>query len=120
MSLAKAIHTLTRKFPRVRALLGARQERKSERYGLSAQMRSAATSVPLNIAEGQCRRGTKEFLLHLSHAQGSLGELESQLLYAVSVGYCSQSEAAPLCQEILELHKMIRAIHLTLSRRSRS
>jgi hypothetical protein len=54
MVLAKTVHTLTRKFPRVRALLGACEEKMSERYGLSAQMHSAATSVPLNIAEGQC------------------------------------------------------------------
>jgi four helix bundle protein len=52
---------------------------KSETYGLAAQMRSAAVSIPSNIAEGQARASSKEFLHFLSIALGSLAELETQL-----------------------------------------
>jgi four helix bundle protein len=41
-------------------------------------MRRAAVSVPSNIAEGQARRGTREFVQFLSHATGSLAELETR------------------------------------------
>jgi four helix bundle protein len=48
-----------------------------ERFGLISQMRRAAVSVPSNIAEGQARHTTKEFLQFLSHTLGSLAELET-------------------------------------------
>ena len=50
MLLTKDIYEITANFP------------KSEVYGLSSQMRRAATSIPSNIAEGVGRRGDKEFL----------------------------------------------------------
>ena len=53
MSLAKSVNRLTMRFPA------------DERFGLSAQMRRAAVSVPSNIAEGQARHGTREFLQFL-------------------------------------------------------
>ena len=45
---------------------------KRELFGMTDQLRRAALSVPANIAEGQGRRGPKEFLHHLSIAKGSL------------------------------------------------
>lgn len=53
---------------------------KEEIYGLSSQMRRAAISMPSNIAEGQQRRGTKEFIQFLKIAYGSGAELETQLV----------------------------------------
>ena len=43
---------------------------KEEQYALSDQMRRAVVSIPSNIAEGQNRKNTKEFLDFLSIAQG--------------------------------------------------
>ena len=60
MALAKQVYHLTQKFPA------------EERYGLTSQLRRAAVSVPSNIAEGQARRSTNEFLQFLSIAEGSL------------------------------------------------
>ena len=68
MTLTKMIYKLTDNFP------------ERERYGLTSQMRRAAVSVPSNIGEGQARQGTHEYLQFLSHAGGSLAELETQLL----------------------------------------
>lgn len=67
MQVVKAVYAVTGRFP------------ENERFGLASQMRRAAVSVASNIAEGQARNGTKEFLQFLSHAGGSLAELETQL-----------------------------------------
>lgn len=88
MSVSKAVYELTSKLP------------VDERFGLTAQMRRAAVSVPSNIAEGQARHGTKEFLLFLSHAGGSLAELETQLLLSVDLGYCRPSETDSILEQI--------------------
>ena len=50
---------------------------KSEQFGLCSQLRRAAVSIPSNIAEGQGRNSSKEFVYHLSVAYGSLMEAET-------------------------------------------
>ena len=67
MQLVKSIYLLTRDFP------------SDERFGLISQMRRAAVSVASNIAEGQARHSTGEFIQFVSHAEGSVAELETQL-----------------------------------------
>ncbi|HSE28389.1 MAG TPA: four helix bundle protein [Gemmatimonadales bacterium] len=57
-----------------------------ERYGLTAQVRRAAFSVPVNIVEGSRRRGRREFRHFLDVAVGSLAEVEYTLKFAVEVG----------------------------------
>jgi four helix bundle protein len=102
MRLAKSVYQLTATFPA------------DERFGLTAQMRRAAVSVPSNIAEGQARSGTKEFLQFLSHASGSLGELETQILLSADLGYCDASNLVMISNEIGELQKMVAAIRRKL------
>jgi four helix bundle protein len=70
-------------------------------------MRRAAVSVPSNIAEGQARQGRKEFVQFLSHAEGSLAELDTQLMLAVDLGYCPPTDAQRSTTMIVELQKMI-------------
>jgi four helix bundle protein len=103
MALTKAVYELTGKLPA------------EERYGLAAQMRRAAVSVPSNIAEGQARHGTREFLQFLSHAGGSLAELETQLLLCIDLRYCAASDVSTISGEIAELQKMLAAIRRKLS-----
>jgi four helix bundle protein len=73
-------------------------------------MRRAAVSVPSNIAEGQARQGRKEFVQFLSHAEGSLAELDTQLTLAVDLGYCRPTEAQASVTMIVELQKMIASL----------
>ncbi len=75
MQLVEAVYRATSSFP------------VDERFGLTAQLRRAAISVPSNIAEGAARRSTSEYLRHLSFARGSLAELSTQLEIAQRLGF---------------------------------
>ena len=57
----------------------ARQLPDVERYGLAAQLRRAAVSVPANVAEGFGRSARGDYLRHLSIAAGSLREVQTHL-----------------------------------------
>jgi four helix bundle protein len=63
---------------------------KSERFGLVAQMRRAAVSIPSNIAEGAARATTREFCHFLSIARGSLSGLEKQLIVSEDPGLINE------------------------------
>lgn len=80
MDLAEAVHVVTRAFPR------------DELFGLTSQLRRATVAVPSNMAEGQGRGTTKDFLHFLRIATGSLQESETQLLLARRFDYLSSPE----------------------------
>ena len=82
MALVRVIYQVTRHFPA------------EEIYGLTAQLRRCAISIPSNVAEGAGRDGHREFLRFLSIARGSLSELETQLLIAADLGYLPAQHAA--------------------------
>lgn len=75
IDLVKSVYRLTSSFP------------SAENFGLTAQMRRCAISVPSNIAEGAARNSKKEFLHFLGIARGSLSELETQFIIAEELGY---------------------------------
>ena len=94
MDLAIAIYRVTEAFP-------AR-----EQFGLTNQMRRASVSIPSNIAEGQGRGTTKDYVHFLHIARGSLQELETQLLLAQRLTFASESEVPSLlslCDEVSRL-----------------
>ena len=93
MTLTKETYALTAAFP------------KDETYGLSAQMRRAAVSVPSNIAEGQARGHRAEYRQFLYMALGSLAELETQLLLAEQLGF--SASIGGVVARISRLHSMI-------------
>jgi four helix bundle protein len=104
MALAKGIYGITRLSP------------DEEKFGLVSQMRRAAVSIPSNIAEGQARHTTKEFIQFISHAEGSVAELETQLMLAVDLGYCIPHQAGEVFRLITDLRNMLNALRRTLSR----
>ena len=71
---------------------------KTEIYGLTSQIRRAAVSIPSNIAEGQGRNSTRDFLHFLSMAQGSLMELETQITIAERLGYLESEQENKLAR----------------------
>jgi len=97
LDLVETVYRCTAEFP------------KSEIFGLRAQMRSAAVSIPSNIAEGQARSSSKEFLRFLSIALGSLAELATQFELAHRLGYLgTEFEVAQSHAELLgkKLHSL--------------
>ena len=65
-----------------------------ERYGLAAQLRRAAVSVPANVAEGFGRSTRGDYLRHLSIASGSLRELETHLEAITLLEYLPETATA--------------------------
>jgi len=102
ISLAKKVYTLTRNFPDV------------EKFGLVAQIRRAAVSIPSNIAEGQARHTGKEFAQFISHAEGSVAELETQVILGVELGYCTQTSTVDITRLTTDLSKMLDSLRRKL------
>ena len=83
---------------------------RDELFGLSAQLRRAAVSVPSNIAEGKGRSSDKEFALFLHHARGSLCEIETQLAIAYKLGYLNETQVKELELSAGELARMLNGL----------
>ena len=105
IDLAKLVYALTRSFP------------SEEKFGIVAQMRRAAVSIPSNIAEGQARHTTGEFIQFISHAEGSLAELDTQLILSIELKFCTASAADPAFELIGELRRMLNALRRKLAGR---
>ena len=90
---------------------------KHELFGLTSQLRRAAVSVPSNIAEGQCRSGSREFLQFLRIAQGSLGEVETQLMIASELNYFADEQAGQLLARAAEVGRLVRGLASAIERR---
>ncbi|QDU09072.1 four helix bundle protein [Gimesia aquarii] len=89
MSMVTHIYETTKTFPH------------DEKYGLVSQIRRSAVSVPSNIAEGQARNSSGEFIQFLGIARGSTAELTTQLLIAANLGYINKTDKAlPIVEEV--------------------
>jgi four helix bundle protein len=105
MDLVEGVYRLTADFP-------AR-----EVYTLASQMRRAAISIPSNIAEGHTRENTKEYLYHISVAQGSLAELQTQIEIAARLGYLSPDQTNATLDHTVALSKQLYSLRNALLRR---
>jgi|SRR5882672_956057 len=79
----------------------------AERFGLTAQLRRGAVSVPSNIAEGARRGGNGEFVYFLGVARGALGEIECQIQFARDLGYLNNERWVTLDLEAQEISRML-------------
>jgi four helix bundle protein len=104
MVLVREVYILTKGFP------------DEERFGLISQMRRAVVSIPSNIAEGQARHTTREFIQFISHAEGSLAELDTQIRVSIELGFCQDAMAARAAS-VLQLADELRRMPNSLRRK---
>jgi four helix bundle protein len=90
---------------------------RDEMYGLTSQLRRAAVSVPSNIAEGQGRATSGEFIQFLGHARGSLFEIETQVIVAHKLTYLSDAQHELLITKISELGRILNGLITSVQRR---
>ena len=103
MDLVEDVYRASRTFPR------------EEIYALTSQIRRAAVSVPSNIAEGQGRRTTLDFLRHLSIAYGSLREVETQILIAGRLRYLNSATIDQVMRRAGEVGKLLNGLMNSLT-----
>ena len=89
-----------------------------ERFGLTVEIRKTARSVVCNIAEGQRRHSTPDYLRFLSISRGSRAELETQLLIASSLGYIDEDQAPRILESCDEVGRLIFGLARALKRGS--
>ena len=104
MDLVETVYKASKGFPR------------EELYALTSQVRRAAVSIPSNIAEGQGRRTTSDFLRHLSIAYGSLREVETQVLIAGRLRYLTASQVETVMNGTGEVGRLLNGLMNSLSR----
>ena len=98
IELTKQIYKLTSQLP------------PEEIYGLTSQLKRAASSVPANIVEGYYRSSTKEFVKFLYNARGSLMETDNHLMLGVRLELFRQSDVQPIRGLIEEILKMTNSL----------
>jgi four helix bundle protein len=98
MDLAENCYRATQTFPA------------EERYGLTAQIRRSAVSVASNIAEGYGRDNDGSFVQFLRVSQGSLKELETQIILSGRIGVMTSSVAGNLLSNADEIGRMLRGL----------
>lgn len=97
------IYRLTESFP------------KEEVYGLTSQLRRASVSIASNVAEGQKRGSSKEFVQFLRIAYGSCAEIDSQLEIACQIGFFSHLEHEKINIELLVIMKMLKKLMISIA-----
>ena len=102
LELVAEIYKLTKRFP------------KEEIFGLTSQMRRAATSIPANIAEGYARKHRVEYVQFLRIAFGSGSELESHLAVVEKLGFANSTESRKAAGLLDETMRMLNKFISTL------
>jgi four helix bundle protein len=85
-----------------------------ERFGLTSQLRRAASSIPANIAEGYGRGGDAEFHRFLQISSGSASEVEYLLFLSSELGYIKPADSGQLSASIEEIKRMLTTLRKKL------
>jgi len=104
MNLVEMVYLATKEFP------------KEEIYGLTNQIRRAAVSVPSNIAEGNGRSSGKEYVHFLLIANGSLKELETQMLISEKVGYLHKEKLEEITKQLNSVGRLLTGLRKSLEK----
>jgi four helix bundle protein len=105
MSLVTACYAATKTFPR------------DELFGLTAQLRRAALSIPSNVAEGACRHSDRAYLNHVAIALGSHAELETCLEVAFRLKFLPASALAPLSEACTRTGRLLNGLYRSIELR---
>ncbi|HET9659443.1 MAG TPA: four helix bundle protein [Thermomicrobiales bacterium] len=106
MDLAVALYDATKTFPA------------DERFGLTSQLRRAGVSVPSNIAEGNARNSTADYLCFLRLSRGSLAEIKTQLFISKRLGHLPDEASALLLTKTEDLLRQLTALYTAIERSS--
>ena len=98
MFLVEDVYAASRRFPA------------DERFGLTAQLRRAAISIPSNIGEGSRRKRRKAFRHHLDIALGSQGEVDVQIELALRPGFLEAPEHAAIQDRVSRIGRMLNGL----------
>ncbi|MCI5571596.1 MAG: four helix bundle protein [Prevotella sp.] len=104
--MATDIYIVTKTFP------------KEELFAMVSQMRRAATSVSMNIAEGFGRGSDKDTIRFLYISLGSLSELDTQIILSQRFGFINADDADRLSQRVMLISKMINSLISSIKRRT--
>jgi four helix bundle protein len=105
MTLAEQCYKLTERFPR------------QEQFGLTAQLRRSAVSIPSNVAEGHAGASTATYARHVGIAVGSHAELETQTELALRLGFLERERAGSFLELLHEVGCMLATLHAAIRRR---
>ena len=106
MALITEIYEITRTFP------------KDETYGIVAQMRRCAVSVPSNIAEGYGRNSSSDYIRFLRIAVDSLYELQTQLEISLNLKYFKENTFKSFYESSREVERMLSSLIRTINTKS--
>lgn len=98
MDFCVAIYDKTKHFP------------KEELYGITSQLRRAAASIPLNIAEGSACKTKKEFTQYLTVALRSQYETATIIKLAYRLKFLNSSDYTELEEKIAEIGRLLQGI----------
>ena len=98
MALVTEVYRLSKSFPT------------DEVYGLTAQIRRCAISIPSNIAEGYGRKATSDYIRFLRIGIGSLYELQTQIEISLNLGYLKQNAFDVLYESSREIERMLSSL----------
>jgi four helix bundle protein len=104
MSLVTECYTVTKVFPR------------EELFGVTAQLRRAAVSIPSNVAEGACRKSDRANANHIAIALGSHAELETLLEIALRLGYTTPVALAPVIDACARTGQLLNGLYRSVKR----
>jgi four helix bundle protein len=104
MDLVMLVYAATNSFPQ------------KEVFGLTNQLRRAAVSIPSNIVEGQGRKTTRDFFHYLSISNGSLQELETQVILASRLNYLDEDPQSEILDRSAEVGRLINGLVKSLSK----
>lgn len=96
--LVLAVYRITKLFP------------KEELFGLTSQMRRCAVSITSNVAEGFSRQSFKEKIQFYCISQGSVTELQNQILIARDIDLISKEQFSELADQSVRVHKLINGL----------